>query len=315
MATQVADSIGAELVCIDVDSCLPFSNLVSANPPSSLSQDMLFLGIDKAISQAVGPSSVLLEGQGGDLLFNAVPDVRAVLDALRDRGWSFALQTAGKLALLHNESIPRILLMAAKLEARRRVFRSDARTSSETMSRLLHPLDRCVTSVRSHSWSPHEPGDCHFSQQELDQFLSVMTPVTDLFITRRINPFLAQPIVEAAANIRSYASFDERNDRIVLRKIAEKITPIDVLRRRTKGTFDVGFINGIRSNRDAFHELVHNGVLMQAGRIDELEVRRALKAVQVGQGTAAISLALLGCVEIYCASWQKFIASRPGSPC
>lgn len=109
MAAHVAESLGAELICIDVDNCLPFSDVVTTRPPSSLSQDMLFLQIDKAISDAIGPSAVVVEGQGGDLLFNAVPDARAVLDAWRNRGCAFALRTAEKLAMLHNESIPRIL--------------------------------------------------------------------------------------------------------------------------------------------------------------------------------------------------------------
>lgn len=140
-----------------------------------------------------------------------------------------------------------------------------------------------------------------------------MTPVTDLFLTRRVNPFLAQPIVEAAMGIRSYESFDSRNDRVVLRRIAYETTHVDVLWRRTKGTFDVGFIKGIQSNYGAFHELIGKGVLMQAGRIDERELKRALKEVNVGQGGAAISLALLGCVEIFCASWNRFQSIKRAS--
>lgn len=92
--------------------------------------------------------------------------------------------------------------------------------------------------------------------------------------------------------------------------VVSDITSVDVLWRRTKGTFDVGFIKGIQSNRDAFRELVSNGVLMQAGRVDERELQQALKKIQVGDGAAAISLALLGCVEIFCASWGKFLAAR-----
>jgi hypothetical protein len=137
-----------------------------------------------------------------------------------------------------------------------------------------------------------------------------MTPVTDLFVTHRINPFLTQPIVEAAMSISSYDSFDDRNDRIVLRRIAHEITSVDVLWRRTKGTFDVGFIRGIQSNYGAFRELIDNGVLMRAGRIDQQELQRALKETEVGQGAAAISLGLLGCVEIFCRSWQEFLSTK-----
>lgn len=310
MAQDIATSIGADLICIDVDKCLPFSDVVAANPPSNLSQDMLFLRIDKAISDAVGSSAVVVEGQGGDLLFNAVPDAGAVLDAWRNEGWAFALRTAEKLAMLHNESIPRILWMAAKIAARERLLPRDVCSSTEAMSRLLLPLDSGTRAWHRHRRPDKETSQFHFSLHDLDRFASVMTPVTDLSLTHRINPFLAQPIVEAAANIRSYDSFDHRNDRIVLRRIAHEITNVDVLWRRTKGTFDVGFIRGIQSNRDAFRELVCNGVLMRAGRVDERELRQALKEANVGQGAAAISLALLGCTEIFCKSWQEFLSTR-----
>lgn len=310
MATHVAESLGAELICIDVDNCLPFSDVITTRPPSSLSQDMLFLQIDKAISNAIGPSAVMIEGQGGDLLFNAVPDARAVLDAWQDRGCAFALRTAEKLAMLHNESIPRILWMAGKIAARDVFSREGCSTPAEAMSRLLLPVHSDAYGRRPRSGLRKEALRSHFSLQDLDRFSSLMTPVTDLFVTHRINPFLTQPIVEAAMSISSYDSFDDRNDRIVLRRIAHEITSVDVLWRRTKGTFDVGFIRGIQSNYGAFRELIDNGVLMRAGRIDQQELQRALKETEVGQGAAAISLGLLGCVEIFCRSWQEFLSTK-----
>lgn len=310
MAARVAESIGAALLCIDLDTCLPFADLSTEHPPSSLNQDMLFLRIDKAISEAIGPSSVIVEGQGGDLLFNAAPDARAVLDARRDRGWAFALSTAKTLAMLHNESIPRVLLMAAKLTATQKLFRRDSTAHAQSMSKLLHPCRRDLNNISPYRSLSNQRHVSHIALDELDRFLTIMTPTTDLFLTRRINPFLAQPIVEAAMSIKTYDSFDCRNDRTVLRNIAHDITPTDVLRRRTKGTFDVGFIKGIQSNYDAFYELVRNGVLMRAGRINERELHQALKEIRVGQGAAAIGLALLGCVEIYCSSWQQFLSKR-----
>ncbi|KVE43175.1 lasso peptide isopeptide bond-forming cyclase [Burkholderia sp. BDU5] len=313
MAARVADSIGAELICIDIDRHLPFSERIVRTPPASLSQDMLFLGIDKAVSGAIGPSSVLLEGQGGDLLFKAVPDANAVLDALHGKGWSFALRTAEKLAMLHNDSIPRILLMAAKIALRRRLFGQDASVSQQTMSKLFASRAPRGAAGQARTRTPRDlradtPSDESISV--LDRFVSIMTPVTDAAYTSRLNPYLAQPVVEATFGLRSYDSFDHRNDRIVLREIASAHTPVDVLWRRTKGSFGIGFVKGIVSHYDAFRELLRDGVLMRSGKIDETELEHALKAVRVGQNAAAISLALVGCVEVFCASWQNFVANR-----
>ncbi|KGS08679.1 lasso peptide isopeptide bond-forming cyclase [Burkholderia sp. ABCPW 111] len=310
MAARVADSIGAELICIDIDCHLPFSERIVQTPPAALSQDMLFLGIDKAVSSAIGPSSVLLEGQGGDLLFKAVPDANAVLDALRGKGWSFALRTAEKLATLHNDSIPRILLMAAKIALRRRLFGRHASVSQPTMSKLFAPraAARQARGRTRRDLRADAPSDESISV--LDRFVSIMTPVTDAAYTSRLNPYLAQPVVEATFGLPSYDSFDHRNDRIVLREIASAHTPVDVLWRRTKGSFGIGFVKGIVSHDDAFRALIRDGVLMRSGRIDEAELEHALKAVRVGQNAAAISLALVGCVEVFCASWQNFVANR-----
>lgn len=320
MAARVADSIGAQLICIDIDRHLPFSERIVRTPPAALNQDMLFLGIDRAVSNALGPSSVLLEGQGGDLLFRAVPDANAVLDALRSNGWSFALRTAEKLAMLHNDSIPRILLMAAKIALRRRLFGQDAPASQQTMSRLFASSAPRAAAGRSRRHAPRAdapradaPLDESISM--LDRFVSIMTPVTDAAYTSRLNPYLAQPVVEAAFGLRSYDSFDHRNDRIVLREIASAHTPVDVLWRRTKGSFGIGFVKGIVSHYDALRELIRDGVLMRSGRLDEAELEHALKAVRVGQNAAAISVALVGCVEVFCASWQNFVTNRHAAVC
>ncbi|WP_138110450.1 lasso peptide isopeptide bond-forming cyclase [Burkholderia humptydooensis] len=310
MATRVADSIGAALICIDIDRHLPFSERIVQTPPAALSQDMLFLGIDRAVSNAIGPSSVLLEGQGGDLLFKAVPDANAVLDALRAKGWSFALRTAEKLAVLHNDSIPRILLMAAKIALRRRLFGQDTSASERALSGLF-----ASHAPRAAAEIPRRRAPLDESISVLDRFVSIMTPVTDAAYTRRLNPYLAQPVVEATFGLRSYDSFDHRNDRIVLREIASAHTPVDVLWRRTKGSFGIGFVKGIVSHYDAFRELIRDGVLMRSGKLDEAELERALKAVRVGQNAAAISLALVGCVEIFCASWQNFVTNRRAAVC
>lgn len=310
MAARVADSIGAELVCIDIDRHLPFSERLVKTPPAALSQDMLFLGIDRAVSKAIGPSAVLLEGQGGDLLFRAVPDASVVLDALHGNGWACALRTAEKLAMLHNDSIPRVLLMAAKIALRRQLFAQHAPAPRQSMSTLFAPR---APAGRSRARAPRQTLDESISM--LDRFVSIMTPVTDAAYTRRLNPYLAQPVVEAAFGLRSYDSFDHRNDRIVLREIASAHTPVDVLWRRTKGSFGISFVKGIVSHDGALRELIRDGVLMRSGRLDEAELERAFKAARVGQNAAAISVALVGCVEVFCASWQNFIANRRAAIC
>ncbi|MBO2952015.1 lasso peptide isopeptide bond-forming cyclase [Burkholderia pseudomallei] len=313
LAARVADSIGARLICIDIDRHLPFSERIVPTPPATLSQDMLFLGIDRAVSRAIGASSVLLEGQGGDLLFKAVPDANAVLDALRGKGWAFALRTAEKLAVLHNDSIPRVLLMAAKIALRRRLFGQDAAEARQTMSKLF--ASHAPRAAASPTRMRRAGAPLDESVAMLDRFVSIMTPVTDAAYTNRLNPYLAQPVVEASFGLRSYDSFDHRNDRIVLREIAAAHTPVDVLWRRTKGSFGIGFVKGIVSHYDAFRELIRDGVLMRSGQLDEAELEHALKAVRVGQNAAAISLALVGCVEIFCASWQNFMTNRSAAIC
>jgi len=311
LARQVAGSINADLICINIEDHLPFSEMTTKAPPASLSQDMLFLGIDREISRRIGAQAVLLEGQGGDLIFNSSPDASVVLDAFHDRGLAFAFQTAETLAMLHNESVPRVLVSAARLAARRcflgdrsavglsGVFRNyRSRTGSDSALFRTHPFSQNRSPSFSHTIA------------SLDSMLTIMTPATESAYTRRLNPLLMQPVVEAALAMKTYEGFTSENDRIVLRRIAHSYTPTDVLWRRTKGTFDIGFMKGIQENCQEFRELVYNGVLMGAGRLDETEFEKMLRQVSVGQSAAGITLALIGCVEIFCAAWTAHLSGR-----
>lgn len=295
MAEQVARSINADLVCIDIAQHLPLTVLRTDRPPSCLNQDMLFLSIDRAIAEVAGPSTVILEGQGGDLLFNAIPDVNSVINAFRSCGPTFAMSVAEKLAKLHNESIPRIIFLAFLSSLRKFQLRAMQRFSTKQFF-----LSRCNIKRVAFQSSPLSM----FSLSELDKMLSLMTPNTDVSRTSRVNPFLMQPIVEAAAGMTDFESFDDKTDRLQLRRIASSYKSIDVLWRKSKGSFDVGFLNGIMSNYDQVRQLIFDGVLVNSGRLERKRIERLLRDVTVGQSAAGVNTALIACVEIFCASWH-----------
>lgn len=50
--------------------------------------------------------------------------------------------------------------------------------------------------------------------------------------------------------------------------------------------------------------MIEQGVLISSGCLKRKEVDDAIKQLNVGQSAAGLSLALIGCVEIFCAAWS-----------
>lgn len=306
LAKSVAGAIGADLTCIDIENHLPFSQLSPPGLPSHLSQDFLFLSIEHEISRQVGGNAVILEGQGGDLVFQAIPGAGVILDAFRDGGLKLALSTTEKLAILHNESIPRILLIALRAAFQRYLPATRLPSIGGSNSLLnCRPFSRSAVLLNTglEEWARQQPSFAE-TLSNLCNFLEIMTPMTTRTYTRRLNPFLMQPVVEATFKIKSYESFSRENDRFILRKIASDHIQSEVLWRRTKGTFDAGILRGIQKNGYQFKSMIEQGVLISSGCLKRKEVDDAIKQLNVGQSAAGLSLALIGCVEIFCAAWS-----------
>jgi asparagine synthetase B (glutamine-hydrolysing) len=251
LARQVAESIGAELICIDIEKHLPFSDLKPAAAPFSPSQDMLFLSLEKELTRILPRGTVLMEGQAGDMLFNAIPTAAAVVDALEDVGPGFGLDVAQRLALLRNDSVFEILQSAAKVAYSRSSFGKWRRQPE--FGRLFHPSRRRAEREARNSGDGYTREPLGTSEDELvksiKQFVTIMPSASERTQIRRLNPFLSQPVVEAAMTIKSYDSSSQQNDRIALRQAAYSVRQLDVLWRRTKGTFDLCFLKGVSENQ------------------------------------------------------------------
>lgn len=305
-AEKIAADIDAELIPIDVEGCLPFSEIEPKTLPPALSQELMFLGANRALQQAVGHDATILEGEGGDLLFHAVPDIDVIDDAFRDGGVSLALRTCLRLARLHNGSVPRLLAQA--MSRRLSLPRGPGADTRQVGAANELFGDTPRNFGNRSSLSAYAARDREILKA-LDSLLEVTAPVGRSGI-RRINPFLAPPVVVSALALKSYESFSERNDRIILRRLASKYSASKVLWRKTKGSFDAGVLRGLQVHRENYLDLLESGVFLSNGVIAKEVVVSAFKKVDVGQSSTGITLALLGCVEIYCAAWARKIAQR-----
>lgn len=302
-AEQIANEINAELIPIDIEQSLPFSEIEPGVLPKSLSQEMMFIGTNRAIGRELGDDVTLLEGEGGDLLFHAVPDVDVIDDAFADGGLKLALETSERLARLHNSSIFRLVTRAI----------SQRLSLGRTGRHLQGVANSIFTKLPPISRGNRETGVYARRDRELisalDNLLEVTAPVSAIGI-KRINPFLTQPVITAALALKSYDSFSVQNDRIVLRELASRHCNSEVLWRRTKGSFNAGILRGLQIHRNNYLDLMKNGVFVDSGLIDMNGLQRALREVDVGQSSAGITLALLGCTEIYCAAWKNWFTQR-----
>lgn len=302
-AEQIAREINAELIPIDIELSLPFSDIEPKVLPKTLSQEMMFIGTNRAIERELGDDVTLLEGEGGDLLFHAVPDVDIIDDAFADGGFKLAMATTERLARLHNSSIVRLLARAAF----RRVSLAGANEHLQGVAgEIFTKMPTLSKDSREMSAVGRRDRDLIGA---LGRLLEVTAPTYAVGI-KRINPFLTQPIITAALGLKSYESFSEMNDRVVLRRLASHHCESEVLWRRTKGSFNAGILKGLQVHRDNYFDLVKNGVLFNNGLIKMEGVERALREVDVGQSPAGITLALLGCTEIYCAAWKRSLTGR-----
>lgn len=309
LAKQVNAAISGDLICMDIGNYLPFADLSPKRPPETLNMRGLFIGLDKMIDRNIGSEALIIEGQGGDTLFWASPESSIIHDSYSDNGIAFALQTAKKLSILRNDSLPRLLYSCLGNSLGIITGQQHNNVSMPDVKNMFNSSREKI--VRNSLVDKMEIKGKHYPAlyQHIENFqymLEIQSTPNDPGYCRRIQPFLQQPIVEASLLQKSYNSFDTETDRSLLRRIAKRRKNIPVLNRRNKGGFDAGMIRGLQVHRDQIKELILNGVLVRSNLLDLDMFNENYKRVEVGMLSAGMAISLLVCVEIYCSAWENW---------
>ncbi|AEA61657.1 asparagine synthase C-terminal domain-containing protein [Burkholderia gladioli] len=295
LAEAVSNLIDRNLEKIDIDNHLPFDKLISSEAPSILNQNMLYISLEEEIIRRVGENVTLVEGQGGDLLFDALPQFKILTELFFSKNWRKTLSVAKTLAILHNESLPRVLCIALHDSI------ASIRTTPEISNLAIWPTKRLKY---------RNPNNLTYSMPSLrNKYLDIQSLLSTLSSNeincklQRYFPFLDRRIIEIAFNTPIEHSFNNFNDRLILREAAFKINPCHAIWRKSKGSLDAGVIQGINKNISSFRDLIFNGNLHKQHLIDSALTEEAIKNVKFGSRIHGIQLALLGCVEIFCNTW------------
>ncbi|MGM8876956.1 hypothetical protein ACS6OA_22400 [Enterobacter hormaechei subsp. steigerwaltii] len=139
---------------------------------------------------------------------------------------------------------------------------------------------------------------------DLEKMISIQPCFSDCAFPRTLSPLLTLPVVEAALATPIYKHFDGNIDRTILRHAAGKFGDCEPLWRRSKGAFDSTLIKGLMKNRTNIESFLLDGVLVQQKILQKSGIDNAFRRIIAGDVSAAISLALPLCVEMFCNAWK-----------
>lgn len=303
-----AKEIGAQFTSFHVDDALPFANLTPKQLPTSLNERLLFLKKEEVVQAVAAENGCLLDCHGSDILFNALPDGRSVTEAFKAKGGSFAFATAKKLARLRRVKISEIIIEGIIQSARASLLGSAHAGSRGHRGLFPHRADIMPDSARP----SRRLKRALFSRAAPGQWANLARAQTlqgSLFgnSVAILNPYFSQPVVEAAMQIKSYDSFTEDFDQVNLRKAASRLLTCNDIWHEPAKASHATLIQALQTKRQHVWELIQQGVLMKSGYLDRNRLLRALKLMEQGHASAARSISLIACVEIFCLAWENAV--------
>lgn len=307
-ANIAADTAKISLLNICMDTHLPFSKLTLTHKPQIISPNFIFQSINDEIIEILGHQGVIINGQAGDLLFSSAPSSLVVADALLNEGIREAWRVIRDLASLFNASIPRVCLSAIKSLA------GHPSQAQSLFQKQLHELGLISSDFIDCAFKKdnteitvdryrHYPATQEMVA-DLEKMISIQPCFSDCAFPRTLSPLLTLPVVEAALATPIYKHFDGNIDRTILRHAAGKFGDCEPLWRRSKGAFDSTLIKGLMKNRTNIESFLLDGVLVQQKILQKSGIDNAFRRIIAGDVSAAISLALPLCVEMFCNAWK-----------
>ena len=273
-ARAAADRAGVTLLEVPMESAADRfdSRLLSAPKVSKPAVTALFrlLEIDlvNRIAEETG-ARTLWTGQGGDHIFLQTSDASSAADYLDMRGLRPGLISAIRDAARLSRQPYWFVLKSAY--SRRRGARPVPNSLAQ-MACFVAPtaLPDNVDEYVSHSWAA-DAGDLPRGKQIQIRFLSqVMNrhrPIPGLERAPQHHPLLSQPLMEVCLQIPTYLLVRGGRERGLAREAFADRIPVQILRRRDKGSIVSHATEMLRQSEPFVRELLLEGVLAGAGVI------------------------------------------------
>jgi asparagine synthase (glutamine-hydrolysing) len=273
-ASQVAAYLGVALQTEQLDLDLACSDVRPIPDAASPRMGILQYAVSRAMEAAArryGASSSYM-GAGGDTVFGLLINAAPAADAMMERGLTGGLSAIKDLSQLHQCT----MWKAARLTARK-MMRGPKAACAPDRSFLNTALG--VTPAEAHPWFD-APGDALPGDRERIVDLANNQLFRDI-VYRGENrwvrmPLLSQPVVEACLRTPSWMAIAGGRNRSVARSAFADVLPMDVLNRRSKGSF-VGYLGSLfRRNKDQIRHALLAGSLHDRGLLDADALNRFL---------------------------------------
>jgi len=275
-ARLVAERLGVELHA----ETLRFEDArFNFAPPSHLVMPRigpLQYAIDEVIGAAGDCRDVTsyFSGSGGDTVFCYLDGAAPAADAFRERGWAAGMAAIRNLAELHQCT----LWKAGRLTLRK-LLRAPKPPYKAVWSLLAQPADFDVGA--DHPWfsAPKNalPGD----RQRIFDLASNQVFIDNVPRGSRRwarMPLLSQPVMEACLATPSWMCISGGRNRAVARDAFADLLPLEVLSRRSKGTF-MSYLGAVyQKNKEQMKDFLLTGHLQAHGLLDSDAVRRRIES-------------------------------------
>jgi asparagine synthase (glutamine-hydrolysing) len=273
-ARAAAVRAGVRLLELPMDSAADRfdSRLLSAPQTSKPSITALFRLLEIKLVNRIADEAgarTLWTGQGGDHIFLQMTDPSSAADYLDIRGLRPGFIAAVRDAALLSRQPYWFVLKSAY--SRRRGTRPASNSPAQTAcfvdpAALPHDVDEYV----SHPWAA-DAGDLPRGKQMQISFLSQVAnrhrPIARLERAPQHHPLLSQPLLDVCLQIPTYLLLRSGRERALARQAFADRVPVQILRRRDKGSIVSHATEMLRQSEPFMRELLLDGALVGAGVI------------------------------------------------
>jgi asparagine synthase (glutamine-hydrolysing) len=234
----------------------------------------LEINLINRIAEETG-ARTLWTGQGGDHIFLQTADMWSAADYLQMRGLRSGFIAAVRDAAVLSRQPYWFVLKAAF--SRRRGALSAANSLAQTACFVAPAaLPGDVDAYVAHPWAAAAedlPRGKHMQIRFLSQVVNRHRPIAGFERAPQHHPLLSQPLMEVCLRIPTYLLLRGGRERGLARETFADRVPVEILRRRDKGSIVSHAAEMLRQSEPFVRELLLDGALAGAGVIvrEELE--------------------------------------------
>lgn len=306
-ARMLTDALGIELhEAIEAIDSVDLRRSDASHLPRPIARGFAQWGnmVHLAVAVEVG-ADVFLTGAGGDNVFCSIQSVSVVADRILAHGLGRgAVGSSRDLSLLSGCTVVEALWRGARRALRRdRPYRWPVNTDFLAGGAQAHGA-----ALFDHPWLISTPADVLPGKSMHVAWIMGVQNHLEGFGRERVHPLfaplMAQPVIEACLRVPSWLWCSGGRNRAVVRAAFAEDLPVEILRRRIKGSPSSFMIGLFEANRSLIREFLASGLLARERLIDVAAVTTFLDSFERAPPARYARLMTLVDVEAWARSWE-----------